>query len=242
VAPGIRVPDLEGAAAILTERLGAFFRKHEGSGRSWTVGAERVSEAVGFVARYAGRPVPADVFQDGGRVTPAGRRASGVVQFNYYPREGAILLRTSVRSAEWARVLLSHFGQQILASPAEEVTPCYALDRLKFPFHPLPDADDMEQVRLKTLHLRYPERDGRPLLALDTPVGGEPWAMDELLRAHVPADALDDLQVAHAVLQVRVRVQGRAKNHLVRLWPGRCDAGRELLGDRIIACLRLWGL
>jgi hypothetical protein len=159
----------------------------------------------------------------------------------YYQRDGTVLLRSPLQAADRVRDLLDCLGRTVLGSPLESVGPGFTLDRLKEAFQPLPDADDLEMVRVKTLHLRYPGRSGRRELRLQTLTSDGPRAVQELLRAHA-GGAIDELRVSHAVLQVRLRLEGCSKTHLVRLWPDRCDAGEGPFRTRILASLRSWGL
>ena len=66
--------------------------------------------------------------------------------------------------------------------------------------------------------------------------------MEELIERHVRPGELADLAVGHAELHVRLPVDGRPRDHLVRLWSDRCDIGAGTVGDRILSCLRLWSL
>lgn len=117
----------------------------------------------------------------------------------------------------------------------------FDLDRLKQPFHPLPDAADMVSVRLKALHLRYPARAGRRCVRLETLPGDHPTAMEDLLRAHV-GETGPDLRVAYAEIEVRFLIDGRPKTRLVRLWRDRSNLDQSALGERLRSCLERWGL
>ena len=118
----------------------------------------------------------------------------------------------------------------------------YDLDPLKGPFRPLPDSDDMESVRVRAIHLRYPARAGRRQLKFETLSSDGPFAIEEMLRAHVPDEALKGLRVTHAELQVRLRIEGGSRNYVIRLWPDRSNIGQTPLGDRFRNCLGRWGL
>ena len=100
----------------------------------------------------------------------------------------------------------------------------------------------MEMIRVKALHLRYPSRSGRRQLKLETHSSDEPSAIDHLLHSHVGDGALAFLRVTHAELQVRLRVEGGSRNHVIRLWPDRSNLGPTPLGNRFRSCLRRWGL
>ncbi len=240
-APGVQVSDPDGVAASLAEALGTFFGHPDTSARPCTVAFHRLSDVWVFAAHGAGRHRLAEAFASGEpRMQPPSQAAC--LQFAYYPRDGTVLLQVPPGPADMVRSLLGCFGRHTLGCPLDDAARAFAVDRLKLPFHPLPDADDMELVRVKTLHLRYPERAGRQQLNLQTLTSDGPWAMEELLRAHLSDDTLAEVRVAHAELQVRLRVSGRSKNHLVRLWPDRCDIGQGPYGDRLFACLRRWGL
>ena len=117
----------------------------------------------------------------------------------------------------------------------------FDLDRLKQPFVPLPDAQDMQGVRLKSLHLRYPDRQARRFLKLETLAGDEPDAIAQMLRCHA-GDGLLDLRVCHAEIQVSLLTDGRARSHTIELWPDRCTLPETELGERLRACLKRWGL
>jgi hypothetical protein len=123
------------------------------------------------------------------------------------------------------------------------LTPAFRLDLLKRRFEPLPDAPDMERMRVKALHLAYPERDGRRRLKLETLSGDAPFAMLELLHAHGGGAALlDQLTVVYAELEITLRVEGYSQRHLLRLWPDRCNLTQTPLGDRFRVCLQRWGI
>lgn len=240
--PGLSVPDPAAGAQALAAALGAFFREHDGAGRGCTAQAYRLPGCVYVAAQVAGRDRIEDGFSPHGAVERLFLPATRHVTFAYYPHDGTVLIRAPVRSPDRVAALLACFGRLVLGSPVAYPGACFALERLRHRFRPLPDAADMESVRLKALHLRYPGRAGRRQIRLDTVSGDAAGAVEDLLAAHAGDDTLAGCQVAHAVLQVRLRVAGRGKNYLVRLWPDRCDVGPGAIGDRLLACLRRWGL
>lgn len=240
--PGLGTQDLAGRTQALATALREFFRLHEGTVGFCTADAYRLSEAVCFVGQVADRLQFLEAFTDGGKLTSARVRPALPVLFVYYPQDGRVFLKSHLRSRDRTRDLLQRFGQAILGSPVACDDHAFDLEVLLRPFHPLPDEEDMDLIRLKTLHLRYPERAGRRLVKLETLVSDQQDALDELLQAHLRCDAREQLQVCYAELQVRLRVAGGAKNYLIRLWPDRCNLNQTQLGDRFRACLRRWGL
>jgi hypothetical protein len=54
--------------------------------------------------------------------------------------------------------------------------------------------------------------------------------------------AADDLNVLYAELEVRLRIEGRSKPYVIRLWPDRTSLSRTALGKRFHSCLRRWGI
>lgn len=239
--PGLPLPAPEAVETPLASRLGAFFRESTGTGTFCAVVVHRIPEAVYFSVRVAGRPSAVEAFTPAG--APILRHVAQAVSADvvYYPRDGTVLLRSPPRSADRVRELLDCVGRTALGSTLRTERSGFALDRLKYSVQPIPDADDVESVRVKALHLRYPGRAGRRELRLETLTSDSPSAVEELLHAHA-GGALDELSVTHAVLQIHLRLEGCSKTHLVRLWPDRCDVGRGPVGDRFLACLRRWGL
>ena len=237
--PELRVADADARADRLAGAVRTLFRRHDGTGRFSTARAYGLPAGTCFAVRVDGRPRVVDGFSPDG--APAGRPlplAEGV-QFVYYPQDGTVLLRAPTGSPALIRALLDAFSRAVLDGPVAPAA--FALERLKAPFHPLPDALDMELVRVMALHLQYPARAGRRLVKVETRSSDGPGAIDDLLRAHA-GDALAEARVTHAVLQVRLRVAGRAKTRLVRLWPDRCAVGPGPVGDRLLGCLHRWGL
>jgi len=239
---GLHADDLEDRAEALGRSLRQFFRIREGTGRFCTVSAHRPEGACCFVAQIADRLQFVEAFGEDGKPALQRLRPAVPVLFAYYPQDGTVLCKSHLRSADRVADLLRCFGESVLHAPVTDRGPAFDLDRLKVPFHPLADAGDMEMVRVKALHLRHPQRSGRRLVKFETLATDEPSAVEQLLRAHVAADRLDDLSVCHAELQVRLRVEGRAKNYSIRLWPDRCSLNQTPLADRFRACLKRWGL
>src|SRR5206468_1406530 len=83
-----------------------------------------------------------------------------------------------LRAPERTRALLECFGRAALGGGVGRVNEVFDLERLKQPFHPLPDAPDTEEVRVKSLCLRYPEHAGRRKVLLDTLAADAPEAID----------------------------------------------------------------
>lgn len=241
-AKGLAIDDGKDRAAALTEVMRVFFRVHEGTGRFCTVEMQRLSHSICFVAQVADRLQFLDVFTESGKPARQKLRRAISVLFVYYPEDGTVLLKSHLRSAHRVAELLSRFGEVVLGSLVTSIDAAFDLERLKSPFHPLPDADDMELVRVKALHLRYPTRARRRQLKLETRSNDDPAAIEQLLLTHVADTTLEQLCVCHAELQVRLRVQGRPRNYLIRLWPNRCSLSQTALGDRFRSCLQRWGL
>lgn len=241
-AAGLSVIDPKERAKELREALRTFFQAQEGSGRFCTADGLRLKDSVCFVAQVADRLQFFDTFTDSGTPTLQRLRRALPVLFVYRPADGAIFLKTHLRSAERTAQLFQLFGAAVLGEPVRAIHAAFDLDRLKAPFAPLPDSPDMELIRVKTLHLRYPRSRGRRQLKLETRTGDDPAAIEELLRLHVGDRSLDRLEVCHAKLQVRLRIDGRARNYLIHLWPNRSSIGQTPLGDRFRSCLRRWGL
>ncbi|HYH66806.1 MAG TPA: hypothetical protein VD866_19085 [Urbifossiella sp.] len=240
-AAAIVIDDLDRAGSALAEGLREVFRHDAGSGRFCVVDARRLPAAVCFVARVADRTRLVEAFTDTGEAVVHALQPALTVLFTYTPRDGAVMLKSAGFAPDLIRRLFECFGRTVLGAPVACGGAVFDLDRLKQPFHPLPDAADMESVRLRSIHLRYPSRLGRRCLKLETLGGDEPDAVEQMLRAHASADA-PELTVSHAELQVRLRIDGRCKKVRIRLWRDRCDLGHTPLGDRLRACLLRWGL
>jgi hypothetical protein len=232
--------ELDAKAAALAAALAAFFRRADG--QAWCVAeAHRLSGAVLVLARVGGRLCFLEAFDDEGRAAPRRLRPARTISF-LYRDDGAVLLQSHLRSRERVAALLNLFGEAVLGSRVEPDGEAFDLERLKAGFHPLPDAEDMESVRVKELSLRYPAREGRRQVVLQTLATDAPHAIDELLAHHAADGTLPRLRVAHAEIQVRLRVEGGAKSVGVRLWPDRSNLGAGPLADRLRGCLRRWGI
>lgn len=243
--PGLSAADLATRSPLLADRLKAFFQAREGTGRFCVVDAQHLTESACFVAHVADRLQFVESFTESGETALQKLRPSVPLLFVYYPRDGSLLLKSPLRSRERILELLQCFGDTVLGVTLDEdcLAPAFALDRLKLPFHPLPDAVDMELVRVKALHLCYPARLGRRQVKLDTLVTDTPTAIEELLQAHLGGPQhLVQLSVIHAQLQVKLRIEGRSKSYLIRLWPNRCNLTQTPVGERLRSCLRRWGL
>jgi hypothetical protein len=238
---GLAPATIAARATVLGEELRQFFHRDYGIGRFGAVEAHPIGASVCFVARIADRIQLVEGFTDRGQATLHRVRPALSVLFAYHPANGTVLLKCRLRALDRVRELFRCFGRAVLGSAVEHAGEAFQLDRLLLPFHPLADAPDMESVRLKALHLRYPERIVRRRVKLETLTGDEPTAMDQLLRAHVGTDARE-LTVCYAEIEVRLRVEGRPKHYLIRLWPDRCSLDQTALGERLTTCLRRWGL
>ncbi len=238
---GIVVTDLPGKAVLLSARLADVFRLRDGR-RFCTAEGYALKDACCFVAQVADRLRFLNAFADDGEPIRQRVRPARPVLFVYYPHDGTVLLQSPLRARDRVETLFQHFGQTVLGSWLTCDEDAFDLEPLKSPFRPLPDAADMLAVRLKALHLRYPERSGRRQLKLETLATDKTAAIEELLRTHAPTPVLSQLTVSHAELQVTLSVEGRAKHFPIRLWPNRSNLGQSPLGDRFRACLRRWGL
>lgn len=237
----IQVTDLPAKAAALKEELRSAFGRDAGIGRFCAMDTERCTDALWFLARVIDRIRCVEHFTDGGEEELRYIRPAFNVFFVYTPHDGVIWLKSPVRASNRIRDLFQCFGTAVLAAPVAFGGTVFDLDRLKRPFHPLPDADDMELVRVKSLHLCYPQRRGRRRVTFETLPCDVRDAMQEMLRDHGGGEA-SELRVSHAELQVRMRVGGRIIDHLIRLWPDRYSLSRTPLGQRLFECLRRWGL
>ena len=239
-AAGIRVDGLPGRMPALAAALRTAYGRAAGGGRFCAADAEPRPDGVCVVARVSDRPRLLEEFTADGEEVVRCVRPTSILYFLYTPRDGAVWLKSPVRAADSVRDLFRCFGDAVLGSPVACGGPLFDLDRLKHPFHPLPDAEDMELVRVRALHLRYPARRGRRRVVLSTLPGDHPGAVEEMLGTHV-AD-LAGLRVSHAELQVRVRAGGRVRDYPIRLWPDRYSLARTPLGERLFQCLRRWEL
>lgn len=240
-AVGLPLDDLSGRAARLGDELRRFFRRTAGTGRFCAVDARRLPGAVCFVARVADRVHLIEGFSAGGELSHRQLRPALTVIFVYDPADGSVQLKAPVRAADRIDELFCCCGRAVLGQDVTPAREAFDLDRLMRPFHPLPDREDMESVRVKTLYLRYPERFGRRRLKLETPAGDARDAIEQMIRSHL-ADRDADLQVGYAEIQVGLRTSTRSKFHTVRLWPDRCNLNHSPLGRRLRSCLKTWGL
>jgi hypothetical protein len=242
-SPGIAVAT--GGCAdygLLAEELRAFFGKAGFGSSPCVIDAHLVGTSRCVAAQVGGRVRQLRAFTDGGEVATERLCPARTVLFLYEPEDGTVLLSSRLRSRERVASLLSIFGRTVLGRLVVPADRAYDLDVLKRPFRGLPDAPDMESVRVKSLCLRYPARDGRRQVRLDTVSTDAPAAIEQMLRTHVPAGDLDSLRVSFAELQVRLRLERGTKNYAIRLWPDRSNLGETELGDRFRACLRRWGI
>src|SRR5262249_1658807 len=146
-----------------------------------------------------------EMFTEEGEQTLQRLRPAFPVLFIYYPEDGTILLKSSLESDERILELFQRFGRSVLGVDLDErcLGHPFALDSLKSPPHFLPDADDMESVRIKTLHFRYPARSGRQQVKLETLSSDDGPAMLRLIQTHMSAEGvLDQVGVCYAELQV----------------------------------------
>lgn len=240
---GLRLDSLPRRAAALARAVGELFHAGAGVARYCVSEARRLGDAYCFTAWVADRPRPVETFT-GGRLSLRHERPALTVCFAYEPCDGTVLLRAPVRSEDRAAELFRCFGRSVLGLPITGTGYTFDLDRLKLPFHPLPDAGDMEQVRVRALHLRYPARLARRLVRLETHTNDCPTAIEDLLRLHVVGYEMgsDDLRVAYAELQVRLRTHDGGRAHVIRLWPDRCSLDHTPFGRRLRDCLCRWGL
>lgn len=236
------VAELAGRGAELVEGLRRFFRPDAGAGAFCTVDVHSAPGSCCFVAQVSDRLRFIDAFSDRGQATTQRVRPAQTVLFVYYPEDGAVLIKSHLRSRERTKKLFRLFGEAVLRSAIECDQVAFNLEPLKGPFHSLPDAEDMEMIRVKALHLRYPPRAGRRQLKLETLSTDEPAAIDDLLHTHVGDAAHAQLRVAHAELQVRLRVDDQSKSYAIRLWPNRCNISQTPVGARFRSCLKRWGL
>lgn len=245
VPPGIAIPDLPGRKAALAESLREFFRLSEGTGQFCVVDAYPLKSSSYFIAYLSDRLQLLDVFTEEGKHTTQPARPAFPVLFAYHPHDGRVLLKARQRASDTVLDLFQRFGRAVLGVEigAGALAPNFRLDAFKRRFDPPLDAEDMEMVRVKALHLVYHERHGRRRVKLETLSGDEQFAILDLLQEHVGStDLLDQLDVLHAELQVRLRVNGRSKSHLIRLWPDRCSLNQTALGQRLYACLERWDI
>ena len=211
--------------------------------RSCAIDVHRVGGSCLFSALLAGRVRSVESFTASGQRRLQRHGTTLPVRFALSLADGTVFLRSPFRSADQEVGLLRRFGDAVLGTPVDVSREVFDLDRLKFPFHPLPTADGIHLVRVKSVQLRYPARLCGRRVTFDTLATDGPDAVHVLLRDHdrgtIP---LDELRVCHAELQVRLPTDGAGKDHLVRLWPDRCGFPDRLLAYRLGACFRGWGL
>jgi hypothetical protein len=243
--PGITLDDLHCRQEALSATLGDFFRLKEGTGRFCAVDAYRLEGAYCFVTYLSARLHLFDVFTDDGRHTTQRARPAFALVFAYSPRDGRLLLKARQRARGRVLDLFQRFGQAVLGVDLDQscLTPAFRLDLFKRRFAPPLDAPDMVKVRVKSLHLVSPEREGRRRVKLETLAGDSPFAISDLLREHGGSDAaLEHLTVCYAELEVQFKTAAGSRTVLVRLWPDRCSLNQTALGERLRACLRRWGV
>lgn len=213
----------------LAEELG---RLHQEDG--WHVARHELTTGLALVAtRPAATLLPTGGLSD----RPL---ASDRLEFAYHPQAGTLLMQPGLGPEESIQTLLLAFAESVGAGPVLP-GPAFDVDRLCWPFRPQPGGLDLE-VRLKTLHLRYPDREGRRMVTLDTLESDSPEAVEEMVARHVPAELLPELSVHQAVFLARLKTDGGERLHQFRLYPNYCDLGRGRLGERLLACVRRWGL
>jgi len=242
---GLTLNYLEGKAAALAATVKDFFQAREGIGRFCAVNAYRLNEAYCFVTHVSDRLHLSEGFTDSGELTTHQLWPAVPVLFVYYPMDGTVLVKSHLQASDWLLDLFQRFGRAVLGVELDPscVGHTFELDRLKRRFDPQPDADDMEMVRVKTLHLHYPERHGRRQVKLETVAGDEQFALLHLIQAHLNgAGVFDQLVVGHAELHIKLRIEVRSKSYLIRLWPNRCNLTESPLAERFRACLKRWGL
>jgi hypothetical protein len=243
IARGISLADLPAKAEALSRAVRDYFAISEGSGRFCAVDAGFLDGTYSFAAQVADRLQLVEGFTERGEATVQRLRPAVPLLFLCDPASGTVLLKCHLRSAERIRSLFECFATAVLQSPIESIADVFDLDVLKRPFHPLPDGDGIEGVRVKSLALLYPERLGRRKVMLDTLSNDAPTAMDELLAEHLRDEALaEELRVCYAELQVRLRTEGGVRNYLIFLWPDRCSLDQSALGKHLHSCLRRWGI
>jgi hypothetical protein len=243
--PGIALDDLQRKQESLADSLRDFLRAHEGSGRFCAVESFTLPSALCFVAYLADRLRLLDVFTERGHYTTQPTRPAFPILFTYFPHDGKVLLKTRQRAADKILDLFQRFGRAVLGVELDGrcMAPAFRLELFKKRFEPSIGEPDIESVRVKALHLAYPERSGRRRLKLETLAGDSQFAILELLREHGGRDGtLEQMTVLYAELEVRLRVGGRSKNCVIRLWPDRCSLSQTALGERLRSCLVRWGI
>lgn len=241
---GVVMDDLPRKAAVLEELVMAFFRARKASGRFGRVSIWQRQQGWCFCMQVAGRRRSQECFTDSGEYTLQALWPVFALTFVYYT-DGTLMLQSCLRSQGPLQELFQLFGRAVLGIELPEScrADTYDLDRLKQPFQPLADAADMELIRIRSLHLRYPGRSGRQEVHLKTLSSDERPAIGQLLRAHVPSDYLrSQLHVSYAELHIRLRTGDRQRSVLVRLWPNGSNLSPSPMGERMRLCLKSWDL
>jgi hypothetical protein len=238
---GIAPSALPGRGEALAEALRSSFAAREGVSPFCAVRASLAESAACFVAHVSARPRSVELFSDSGRAGARPLRLARPLLFVYNPADGTVLLRCPQRSRERIASLFALFGDHVLGCELLPQGDLFDLDRLKAPLPLLPDGRDLRRARVKSLHLRYPERDACRTLKLETVAGDEPGAVYDMLRLH-GGGRTDDLRVCHAEIEAVLLWRGREKGRLIRLWRDRCDLPDTPLGRRLRDCLHRWNL
>ncbi len=243
--PGIAVGDHASRRPAFEAELRRFYRAADGTGRFCASQSVRFADpdCIVFVGYVADRLRLLDVFDEGGARRHERIRPASPVLFAYYPGDGTVLLKCRQRARDKVLGLLRAFARSVLRAEVDErsLDARFLLDRLKEPFDP-PLPEGVAAVRVRSLDLAYPPHEGRRRLRLETGAADRPSAIPELLRRHVDEESRARLQVVAAELQVTLRVRGRPKHHVIRLWPDRCTLGRTGTAEFLRSCLNAWGL
>jgi hypothetical protein len=245
VPAGIAIKDRARRQALLAASLRSFFHAQDGGGRYCVVDRHDIGPSICFAVYLSDRLRFFDAFTLDGERTIQVTRPAFPVLFVYDQREGRVLLKARQRSADKLLDLFRRFARCVLEHEldADAVEPAFRLDLLKHRREFLPDGEGMGASRVKALHLAYPGRLGRRRLKLETLTGDAPDAIYDLLEQHGGNDTtLEQLQVVYAELQVPLRIDGRNRRHLLRLWRDRCNLGQTPLDQRLRASLKRWGL
>lgn len=241
--PRLSRDHLQSRTDAFESALRNFFQLGSRSGRFCVVEVRQLPGASCFVAHIADRSRLVEWFTRRGRLVSGRVRPVRTLHFAYHPADGMVLLDAPLRSIDRLGELLHCFARVVLGVPVRECATAFDLDRLKQPFHPAPDGTDMGVVRVKNLHFRYPAHRGPRIVKFETLSNDQPNAIEEMLHDHLRGSiTMDELNVSHAELQVQLRIDGREKPYLVRLWPDRCNLSQSPIGVRLWACLRRWGL
>ena len=237
-AVGLDVSDLSARTTGLAEGL-VIFPPARGERFVLHREAHRLQTSCCFIGQVADRLQFLDAFTDRGQATTQRVRPAQMVFFVYYPEDGTVLLKSPLRSRADDQALrsLRHGGPRVRRPLRRR---CFPPGAPQGAVPPAPGREDMEMVRVKALHLRYP-----PARAC----GSSSWRRSPVTsRRHRPPAPLAHrarrprpAPVAHAELQVRLRTEGQSKSYAIRLWPNRCNISQTPLGDRFRSCLKRWG-